>query len=78
MSLLVLIGPFASLCVLMGPYASLCVPVSFYRLFCVFKDFKGPYGPYRSVCVLMVSNGFFWVLIGRYESLRYLMNPYGS
>ena len=31
--------------------------------------------PYRSLCVLMDSNGCIWVLIGLYASLWVLMGP---
>ena len=41
----------------------------------------GPYGPYKSFCVFMESNGSLWVLTGPYFSLWILMGsngPYGS
>ena len=39
-----------------------------------------PYGSLycRSLCVLMNSNGSFWVSMGPYSSLRNLMDPYRS
>ena len=49
-------------CVIIGPYAFLWVLM----------------GRFRSLCVLLHSNGSFWVSMGPYSFLRNLMGPYRS
>ena len=35
----------------------------------------GPYGPYKSLCVLMDSNGTLWILLRPYASISVFIGP---
>ena len=62
--LLVHISPYASLWVFTGLYASLLIPIGSYGYFLSLYAFLLVLmSPFKALCVLMDSDGSFWVLI---------------